>query len=254
MRKIQKIMAGIFLGGVLLGGIGTGMALVEYSSLTYTGKKVIGQENLVVRELDYTFVPGQEQVTIVKNYLMRDAVLETDDAVPEGTIRYVVTYNEKTVRPSLSFWEEEPEAWEDEEIQESDWPEEDYEEAAGDGTEIRELQGEDLGGGEVQGVDLGDGQPEGGEVQGDDSENGQSEADESENGQQKPKRIGLCLDMNYISSDFSLLMESKDEILAGLKEKKIFDYQVAYITDVRILVNPLSRSSIEGDFAGYPRR
>ncbi len=250
MRKIQKILTGIFLGGVLLGGIGTGMALVEYSSLAYTGKRVIGQEDLVVRELDYTFVPGQEQVTIVKNYAARDAVLETDDTVPEGTIRYVVTYNEKTVRPSLSFWEEEPEVWEDEEFQGNDWPEEEYEEVAGDGVGIHETQGGDAGNkqpesGGTQAGDSGNGQPESGGVQGGDSGNEQ---------QQKPKRIGLCLDMDYIGSDFSLLMESKDEILAALKEKKIFDYQVAYITDVRILVNPLSRSSIEGDFAGYPRR
>ena len=35
-------------------------------------------------------------------------------------------------------------------------------------------------------------------------------------------------------------MESKDEILTGLKEKKIFDYKIAYITDVKIRVNPQS--------------
>ena len=29
MRRIQKVMTGIFLGGVLLGGIGTGTAMVE---------------------------------------------------------------------------------------------------------------------------------------------------------------------------------------------------------------------------------
>ena len=38
MRKVQKILIGTLLGGVLLGGIGTGVALVEYSSFAYAGK------------------------------------------------------------------------------------------------------------------------------------------------------------------------------------------------------------------------
>ena len=67
MHKIQKILGGIFLGGVLLGGIGTGVALVEYTSLAYAGEMVIGEEDLAVRELDYTFTPGEEEIKITKN-------------------------------------------------------------------------------------------------------------------------------------------------------------------------------------------
>ena len=104
MHKSQKILAGIFLGGILLGGIGTGVALVEYSSLAYGGEKEIGQENLVVQELDYTFDPMQEKIRIIRGYQDRDAMVETDRSVPEGTVRYVVTYNKRTIRPTLSFW------------------------------------------------------------------------------------------------------------------------------------------------------
>ena len=42
MRRIQKILFGTFLGGVLLCGVGAGTALVEYSSFTYAGEKKIG--------------------------------------------------------------------------------------------------------------------------------------------------------------------------------------------------------------------
>lgn len=44
MRRIQKILFGTFLGGVLLCGVGAGTALVEYSSFTYAGEKKIGWE------------------------------------------------------------------------------------------------------------------------------------------------------------------------------------------------------------------
>ena len=42
MGKIRMILASVFLGGVILGGIGAGIAIVEYSSLTYVGEKKIG--------------------------------------------------------------------------------------------------------------------------------------------------------------------------------------------------------------------
>ena len=103
MHKVQMVLLGVFFGGVLLGGIGAGVALVEYSSLDYGGERRFGEENLVTREMDYTFVPGEEQVTIVRGYW--EAPVEADDTVPEGIIRYEVTYNEKMVEPSLYFWE-----------------------------------------------------------------------------------------------------------------------------------------------------
>lgn len=37
MHKVQMVLLGVFFGGVLLGGIGAGVALVEYSSLDYGG-------------------------------------------------------------------------------------------------------------------------------------------------------------------------------------------------------------------------
>lgn len=55
MRRIQKILLGTFLGGVLLCGVGAGTALVEYSSFTYAGEKKIGWEDLETKNLDFSF-------------------------------------------------------------------------------------------------------------------------------------------------------------------------------------------------------
>ena len=105
MGKIRMILASVFLGGVILGGIGAGIAIVEYSSLTYVGEKKIGEENLVTCEMDYTFTLENEQISIEDRDIWNTKI-EEDETVPEGTIRYVVTYNEKTVKPTLRVWEE----------------------------------------------------------------------------------------------------------------------------------------------------
>ena len=109
MRKLQKVMTAVFLGGVLLGGIGTGIALVEYSSLSYGGECLIGEEHLVTENLDFRF--EQDGRTLVVAYYGTPSVMnvEEDASVPPGIVRYQVTYNEKRVIPSLSFteWEEE---------------------------------------------------------------------------------------------------------------------------------------------------
>ena len=46
MRKIQKILLGSFLTGVLICRVGAGTAIGEYSSLTYLGERTLGEEKL----------------------------------------------------------------------------------------------------------------------------------------------------------------------------------------------------------------
>lgn len=251
MRKVQKILSGIFFCGVLLGGIGTGVALVEYSSLAYGGEKRIGEENLVTRELDYVFVPGEERISIVRGYWYDS--IEADETVPEGTIRYVVTYNEKTVEPTLYSWEASPaerEIWEEnreengteyEAENEAEYREEAVLEQAEESfdfpaEESPQEPGEDDGEEEPGEITEGGGNPE-----------GELAAEATEEVKQ------TCLEFNvrYISSDFALMMECKDEILAELRQKRIFHYDVAYVTDLKIRVNPRTMSSIRGQDTRY---
>lgn len=174
MRRIQKILIGTFLGGVLLTGVGTGMALVEYSSLAYAGVKQIGEEKLVTRELDFKLEEDIEKVRLVRNdWNMEnwEACIEEDKAVPAGIIRYVVTYNPETVDVFLAFDKDD--------------------ESRGHGY--------------------------------------------------------LSLQREYCDDGFAIFMESKDQVLGELKERKISSYHVAYVTGVVIKANPETIPRLEYD-------
>ncbi len=106
VRKIQMILMGVFVCGVLLGGIGTGIAFVEYSSFAYAGEKTIGEEYLVTRQLDQAFDPAKGRVGIEAGwygYEDGDSPVVADPSVPENLVRYEVTYNEKAVRPYVVY-------------------------------------------------------------------------------------------------------------------------------------------------------
>ncbi len=207
MGKIQMVLAGVFLGGVLLGGIGAGIAIVEYSSMAYAGEKKIGEENLVTCEMDYTFAPEKERICI-EDYGYWNTGIEEDETVPEGTIRYEVTYNEKTVKPILRIRG-------DLETTEESFPEESFD------TEEGETQGEAVS-------------------------DSQEDLTESQTPQKKKQTI-LELGVHYTYNDFAILMESKEEILADLKQGRIASYDVVYISQVRIKVNPRTMSCIDKD-------
>lgn len=220
MRKTQKILIGLFLGGVLLGGVGTGVGLLEYSSFAYGGEKLLGEEHLVTENLDFSFDLDGQTLILGGGYHVDDEVLRNlvaDNTVPAGTVRYEVTYNQEELMPVLSFEEyEEPEDTTQEELEENP---EDLEE----NTEELEENPEGL-----------------------EPENPVSE----QIPESKPVYKGtLYLTARYQggSSDFRLLMENKDQFLEDLKQKKISSYDVAHITDVKIKVNPATLPYLEVD-------
>lgn len=100
MRKWLNVVAGIFCAGVLLTGIGCGLVFVEYSSLEYSGKHMMGEEYVLTENLDYELKLQEDQKVYVE---IRGAEVEYDNSVPKDTVRYVVTYNEKIVQPHLLF-------------------------------------------------------------------------------------------------------------------------------------------------------
>ncbi len=205
------------MGGVLLGGIGTGTALVEYSSLTYGGKKQIGAQNLVTEAFDFSFEPEKGKLTVNCgwwNYESRRTPVETDESIPLNTVRYEVTYNKELTQPQLVF-DEIPLEEADESPASGQPDDSDQPEAFG--------QPDDSGQPDAAGQLDASGQADGGSGQPD-----------------VPDRMQGYLDVvvNRRPSEFALWMECKDEVLSELKEGRIASYDVAYITEVKVKVHP----------------
>ena len=221
MRRIQILLAGIFLGGVVLGGIGTGIALVEYSSLSYGGEHLIGEENMVTENFDFAFEPEGNMITIDPNYLngIKVSEIKVDNTVPFGIVRYEVTYNEKLVTPYLRFYENEEALYEESVVsQEQDM---EREEAYKESEELLPEEGEPNSEEESQGTDQ-----------------MSEEKEEVYLGE-------LWLAATYEGSDFGILMQNKDRFLEELKNKTVSDYDVLYITDIRVKVNQETLPSVK---------
>ncbi len=235
MRNVQKVLTGIFLSGILIGGVGTGIAMVEYSSLAYGGEKLIGEESLVTRNLDYQFEPDGGTLELAGfRYWNRDEIqeIEIDSGVPVGTVRYEVTYNEKSVSPSLVF-----------EPYEEEMMEEDSEDRENEAQEELEIE---VDGKKSETAD------EGGNLTVDEnSETVSQEAayvqeESGEQREERPKKLGyLYLTASYHDDGFAVFMENKDRILEELKQGKVSSYNMAYVTDVKIKVNPETVPYIE---------
>lgn len=123
MRKLHIVLLIMFAAGVLLGGIGTGIALGEYSEFAYVGEVLLGEEDLVTKDFDYTFTPEEDTRVLLCHFGWGDpkknSLLVEDASIPAGVIRYRVTYNAELLRMELLSWDAEPE----EELEQEIWGE-----------------------------------------------------------------------------------------------------------------------------------
>lgn len=99
MSKFQKILLGAFCVGVLLCGMGAGITFTEFSSLAYGGEKILGGGKLTTKEIDVEFEPGENSYSVFGYYDNGYSEILTDEAVPENTIRFEVSYNAARVEP-----------------------------------------------------------------------------------------------------------------------------------------------------------
>lgn len=175
MRKLRIALMGLFLMGVLLGGIGTGIAFAEYTMLEYGGTKFLGEENLVTQNLDFRIPEEADVIMLEAGYQVYRYVkeIEEDRSVPVGVVRYEVTYNDQVADLQLNY-----RTWDTDE--------------------------------DVSGV--------------------------------------LRLNSSYFADDFELFMTYKDPILNDLKEGKISNYRMEYITDIKIKVNPDTADQVRANF------
>lgn len=205
MRKIQKILLGGFLAGVLICGVGAGTAIGEYSSLNYLGERTLGEEKLVTENFDYTFDPELGAIRLHPSWYggRETAGIETDASVPENVIRYEITYLPETIEPELIFRPRN--------VEESLTEESELEETAAEETTAEETTAEE-------------------------SEPEETAAEENAN-----LRIqGDLLLETWYHGDLGIWMEAKDQILADLKDGRIAGYQVPHIKEITIKVNPVT--------------
>ena len=213
MRKIQKILLGGFLAGVLICGVGAGTDIGEYSSLNYLGERTLGEEKLVTENFDYTFDPELGAIRLHPSWYggRETAGIETDASVPENVIRYEITYLPETIEPELIFRPRN--------VEESLTEESEPEETAAEETTAEETTAEE-------------------------SEPEETAAEENAN-----LRIqGDLLLETWYHGDLGIWMEAKDQILADLKDGKIAGYQVPHIKEITIKVNPATESYVIFDF------
>lgn len=104
MRNIYKVATAMLCTGVLLGGIGTGVAIAEYSSLEYSGEHFFGAENMVTESFEVTVVPEEgKQIELENDYHLRQGDIIYDETIPENTVRYEVTYNPDLMKIRLRY-------------------------------------------------------------------------------------------------------------------------------------------------------
>lgn len=236
MRKIQKILLGSFLTGVLICGVGAGTAIGEYSSLTYLGERTLGEENLVTENFDYTFDPELGAIRLHPSWYggRETAEVQTDDLVPENVIRYEITYLPETIEPELIFHPREVEEIfrEETETEESEAGETGSEASGTEESEVGETEREAF---ETKETEAGE-------------EKAPSESRDGNSGRLTPQIQGDLLLETWYQGDMGIWMEAKDQILADLKNGKIAGYQVPHIKEITIKVNPATAPYVIFDF------
>ena len=254
MRKIQKILLGSFLTGVLICGVGAGTAIGEYSSLTYLGERTLGEEKLVTENFDYTFDPELGAIRLHPSWYggRKTAEVQTDDSVPENVIRYEITYLPETIEPELIFRPGKAEEIFSEEIV-AEESEAEAVLAEKSETEAAVTETAETGESEAEAAATEESEAETAETE--ESETEETVAKEEETGEEKesseilkPQIQGDLLLETWYQGDMGIWMEAKDQILADLKDGKIAGYQVPHIKKITIKVNPATEPYVIFDF------
>lgn len=102
MSRRYKITIVVFCLGVLLCGIGAGIAFTEFSALTYGGTQILGEPDLATKNYDVEFEPDGDAWRIVGTagfYRSGNMDIYEDSSIPVNTVRFCVTYNAKRIEP-----------------------------------------------------------------------------------------------------------------------------------------------------------
>lgn len=208
MRKIYKIAGGLLMAGVLIAGIGIGVAFAEYSAFEYSGSKILEGSKYVTKTVSYKVnVNGTEtQLTGEELEGVEEAVEDKNESLQKNSSGGQKDEKKVVYLYSIQHYS----------IVEDDSVAKDCIEA-----EIKYL------------TDREDIQPEFVSEHYYDEENAEC------------AYLLLDCDFGDGQEDMHLMMRAKDMILADLKKKQIGDYHVDGIEEVIIRIHPESEIKLE---------
>lgn len=100
------IMTGLFLSGLLLVGIGGGVAFAEYTSFSYGGEKVIGGGQTDVVRIEQERKAGQPFSLALYD---RDTEIVEDSSLDDGHLVFEIEYYGEYTEPYVESYTEEGE-------------------------------------------------------------------------------------------------------------------------------------------------
>lgn len=96
----RKALGATFLAGVLICGLGTGIAFAQYSKFEYAGERIIGSEDTVSETLE-SDVEAEGKIYL-NIFASRNGVsVERDETVPKDKIYFDVVYNPESIDMSV---------------------------------------------------------------------------------------------------------------------------------------------------------
>ena len=100
----RKALGIAFLSGVLLCGLGCGVAFAQYSKMEYAGERIIGGENIVKETLEAE-LESEGKILIpsyyTTSYSRYGTTLETDENIPKNKIIFDIEYNPERFAPAV---------------------------------------------------------------------------------------------------------------------------------------------------------
>ena len=100
MRKIYKVIGGMLMVGVLVTGIGSGVAFAEYSTFEYGGETLLEGSERFTKTVEYKVSKEEDSINIYSDHHWN---LVEDADVPKDTVWFVIHYlsDDKDVNPDV---------------------------------------------------------------------------------------------------------------------------------------------------------
>lgn len=100
MRRIYKIIAGMLIVGVLVTGIGSGVAFAEYSTFEYGGEAFLEDSEYFIKTVEYKVPEEEDSINISSEYHLS---LVEDEDIPKDMMKFVIHYvsDDKDVVPEI---------------------------------------------------------------------------------------------------------------------------------------------------------